>query len=165
MFSTLKLRPPAKKEVPEPEPDPGSDETIIYEVPEEYKQRTIPKAAAPQSTKSKFTFCIRVVRLKQHKDTELQQKYDHQIKTAKQFFRCDMCRLKCASTKELNHHYKDTHENLHCEHCDKAFSSPYSLKKHQYERGKKEHSCDKYIMMFAFRSQLNDHSTTHIKNT
>ena len=70
----------AKKE------DLASDDTVIYEVPDKYKQKSGPTAEARATTKSKFTFWIRVVGLKQHWDNALQQKYDQQLKFSKDTF-------------------------------------------------------------------------------
>ena len=76
-----------------------------------------------------------------------------------------MCGIKCTSTKEINAHNKNTHENIQCNKCTKEFSNPYSLKKHMYEHGERKFKCEVCDMMFAFRSQLSDHSTTHAKDT
>ena len=122
-------------------------------------------ATSSVSSKRKFTFRIRVVGLKQHKDQGLQQKFDRELKISRRCFRCDMCGIKCASTKEINAHYKNTHKNIQCKKCIKEFSSPYLLKKHMYDHGERKYKCDLGDVMLTFRSQLSDHSTTHAKDT
>ena len=107
---------------PDPLPEDDSDETVIYEPPADIPSKPS-KPAKLVRGKAIFTICT--IGIKLAKDAEI-------IKSAwKRLFICFLCGHKAGSTKDLNHHFKNTHDVLKCMDCNKEYFSPLSLKKHQ----------------------------------
>ena len=65
------------------------------------------------------------------------------------------------TTKALNHHFRNVHNALHCDHCGKEYYTPLSLKKHIYEHTKTGYHCSFCDKKFPFKSQKEYHETIH----
>ena len=81
-------------------------------------------------------------------------------------FKCSVCDTGASTLRELNAHYIGNHQNVNCDICGKAFSTPGSLCKHHYTHAEeglqfKCRSCDK---IFTFESQLKSHRHMHRRN-
>ena len=78
-------------------------------------------------------------------------------------FKCSACDTHTSTLKELNVHFISNHCKVSCDICSKSFSTPGSLRKHQYTHVEEEsqlkcRSCDK---MFPFESHLKSHRHMH----
>ena len=78
-------------------------------------------------------------------------------------FKCSVCGGCFPSLRELNAHYIQNHQNVNCDICGKAFSTPSSLRKHRYSHIEESEqwqcrTCDKH---FPFESQLKSHQHSH----
>ena len=104
---------------PDPLPEGDSDETVIYEPLADISS----KPSKPAKTaRGKATFTIHTIGIKLPKDAGI-------IKSAwKCLFTCFLCGHKAGSTKDLNYHFKNTHDVLKCTDCNKEYFSPLSLK-------------------------------------
>ena len=128
-----------------------SDKTIIYAPPAKM-------VVKPRKRRGKAKFVIRTVGIKAHKnvDADLSCKYSR-IRT----FQCPLCGSKHQSTRDLNQHFKATHDMLWCKTCRKGFQSPLSLKKHTYVHTDCKHACHTCKRNFPFKSQLDSHLLSH----
>ena len=148
--------PIARSKKPIKDTQPDSDETIIYEPP----MKTTGKMSKPaKSSRGKAVFTIRTIGIKLAKDSELI------ISTQKRFFTCFLCGHKSGNTRDLNHHFKNTHDALKCTDCDKEYYSPLSLKKHQYMHKDLVFACGHCDQKFPFKSQRDGHERTHSDKT
>ena len=77
-------------------------------------------------------------------------------------FQCEMCGSYFLGSTEYITHYRDTHPALPCNSCDKVFTNPLSLKKHNYHHKGNTKTCEHCGRSFLFDCQLNDHKKTHL---
>ena len=78
-------------------------------------------------------------------------------KKRKRNFYCIKCDVVEPSLKELNEHFRNTHDWVHCHNCGKPFPTPSALSKHMYTHGAKLLQCEQ----FPFESQLTSHMISH----
>ena len=148
----MPVYPIARSKKPIKDTQPDSDETIIYEPP----IKTTGKTSKPaKSSRSKAVFTIRTVGIKLAKDAKITKS------AQKRFFTCFLCGHKSGNTRDLNHHFKNTHDALKCADCDKEYYSPLSLKKHQYMHKDLDFACGHCDQKFPFKSQRDGHKRIH----
>ena len=76
---------------------------------------------------------------------------------------CDMCGEKFKNSTSYIEHYSSTHLNLNCKYCEKCYTNPLSLQKHQYVHTTPAKKCGTCGKSFPFSSQLANHRKTHMK--
>ena len=79
------------------------------------------------------------------------------IKTKKKCkITCPKCKFSGFSTKELNEHYRKTHQPIPCTSCLKTFNNPSSHRRHMYIHTKAENtfSCHRCSKTFPFESPI-----------
>ena len=76
-------------------------------------------------------------------------------------FYCIKCDVVEPSLKELNDHFRNTHDWVHCHNCGKPFPTPSALSKHMYTHGAKLLQCEQCDKQFPFESQLTSHMISH----
>ena len=108
--------------------------------------------------KGKATFHFRTIGLKNHQESvaEIRGK-----KKKGRTFKCITCGDKHWSIKDLNAHYRKSHETYMCEVCSRDFSSPLSMKKHMYTHRIQQYNCTRCEKSFPFKSQLDSHMDVH----
>ena len=76
---------------------------------------------------------------------------------------CPKCKFSGFSTKELNEHYRKTHQPIPCTSCLKSFNNPSSHRCHMYIHTKAANtfSCHRCSKTFPFKSQLRSHKDIH----
>ena len=76
---------------------------------------------------------------------------------------CPKCKFSGFSTKELNEHYRKTHQPIPCTICFKTFNNPSSHRRHMYIHTKVSNtfSCHRCSKTFPFESQLRSHKDIH----
>ena len=76
---------------------------------------------------------------------------------------CPKCKFSGFSTKELNEHYRKTHQPIPCTSCSKTFNNPSSHRRHRYTHTKSSNtfSCHRCSKTFPFESQLRSHKDIH----
>ena len=76
---------------------------------------------------------------------------------------CPKCKFSGFSTKELNEHYRKTHQPIPCTSCSKTFNNPSSYRRHRYIHTKAVNtfSCHRCSKTFPFESQLRSHKDIH----
>ena len=82
-------------------------------------------------------------------------------KKRKRNFYCIKCDVVESSMKELNEHFRNTHDWVHCHNCGKPFPTPSALAKHMYTHGSNLLQCDQCEKQFPFESQLASHKISH----
>ena len=82
-------------------------------------------------------------------------------KKCKRNFYCIKCDVVKPSMRELNEHFRNTHDWVHCHNCGKPFPTPSALSKHMYTHGAKLLQCDQCDKQFPFESQLTSHKISH----
>ena len=82
-------------------------------------------------------------------------------KKRKRNFYCIKCDVVEPSLRELNEHFRNTHDWVHCHNCGKPFPTPSALSKHMYIHGAKLLQCDQCDKQFPFESQLTSHKVSH----
>ena len=82
-------------------------------------------------------------------------------KKRKRNFYCIKCDVVEPSMKELNEHFRNTHDWVHCHSCGKPFPTPSALAKHMYTHGPNLLQCDQCEKQFPFESQLVSHKISH----
>ena len=76
-------------------------------------------------------------------------------------FPCGKCENSYNSQKEVNTHFKETHPPVECDYCDRSFTYPASMLKHQYYHFETMIECDTCGKGFQFQSQLTEHQRVH----
>ena len=80
-------------------------------------------------------------------------------------FKCDDCDFIAYSRKGVSDHYTEIHGSCICEYCNRYFSNPHALKRHQYEHSTdKQYKCKDCQQEFYFQSELTAHRMKHREN-
>ena len=82
-------------------------------------------------------------------------------KKRKRNFYCIKCDVVKPSLRELNDHFRNTHDWVHCHNCGKPFPMPSALSKHMYTHGANLLKCDQCSKQFPFESQLISRKISH----
>ena len=86
----------------------------------------------------------------------------HKIKI-KRNFRCKKCDFTAGKVKELNAHYRESHEPHSCPVCNKGFSNPDNLRKHQAQHTVNKFACRSCDKTFPYESKLAEHRVSHMR--
>ena len=135
-----------------------SDSVMTVPVVTERKVTTDTDKPTHLKGKGKATFHFQTIGLKNHQESvaEIASK-----KKKGRTFKCITCGDRHWSIKDLNAHYRKSHEAYMCEVCSRDFSSPLSMKKHMYTHRIQQHNCAKCEKSFPFKSQLDSHMDVH----
>ena len=80
-------------------------------------------------------------------------------------FKCEDCEFSAYSRKGVSDHYTEEHGSCTCEYCDRNFSNPHALKRHQYDHSiDKQYQCKDCDQEFYFQSELAAHRMKHREN-
>ena len=80
-------------------------------------------------------------------------------------FKCEDCDFSAYSRKGVSEHYTERHGSCLCEYCDRTFSNPHALKRHQYDHSDdKQYQCKDCDQEFYFQSELTAHRMKHREN-
>ena len=80
-------------------------------------------------------------------------------------FKCEECEFSAYSRKGVSDHYTDRHGSCFCEYCERNFSNPHALKRHQYDHSTdKQYQCKDCDQEFYFQSELTAHRIKHREN-
>ena len=71
--------------------------------------------------------------------------------------------MRFRSRWEQNTHYRETHDPIMCDKCDKVFSNPASMSVHAYDHMEHHFKCDVCDRGFHFQGQLTQHKVLHRK--
>ena len=135
--------------------DQNQDLEIAMDTVATSSSRTGPvvKEHTPVSPKGTFrtkTHGIRKLTPEEHKD-----------KT----FKCEECEFSAYSRKGVSDHYTEQHGSCICEFCERNFSNPHALKRHQYDHSNdKQYQCNDCDQEFYFQSELSAHRMKHREN-
>ena len=83
------------------------------------------------------------------------------VKKRKQNFYCIKCDVVEPSLRELNEHFRNKHDWVHCHNCGKPFPMRSALAKHMYTCGAKLLQCNQCDKQFPFESQLASHKISN----
>ena len=142
----------------------ASEEAESTTLPVVTKKLITDEAEETKSRKShvKAVFKFRTIGLKNHQESIAEIKAKRKGGCS---FKCITCGEKYWSVKDLNAHYKQSHESFMCDVCSRSFSSPFSLRKHMYTHRVQQHKCDVCANSFPFQSQLDSHMDVHTIET
>ena len=83
------------------------------------------------------------------------------------YVRCKIpgCKMKFASIRDWNSHYRKYHKGLKlsCVKCNKPFRTPSFLRDHSYVYSDKSFPCNKCNKMFWFHSSYRIHCRSHLR--
>ena len=80
-------------------------------------------------------------------------------------FKCEDCNFTAYSRKGVSDHYTEKHGSCECEYCERFFSNPHALKRHQYDHSSdKRYQCKDCDQEFYFKSELSAHRMKHREN-
>ena len=80
-------------------------------------------------------------------------------------FKCPDCDVVEHTRKELNVHFKKSHDRLFCEECGQMFQTPSALERHMYLHTKEDqYPCKHCDEVFPFSSDLQIHTIKHLKH-
>ena len=80
-------------------------------------------------------------------------------------FKCEDCDFTAYSRKGVSDHYTEKHGACECEYCERFFSNPHALKRHQYNHSShKRYQCKDCDQEFYFKSELSAHRMKHREN-
>ena len=78
-------------------------------------------------------------------------------------FKCPDCDTVEHTHKEINEHFRKTHDKLFCEECSQMFNTPSSLECHMYGHNKeKQFPCNHCDEVFPFSSDLQIHVVKYL---
>ena len=77
-------------------------------------------------------------------------------------FKCEDCEFFAYSRRGVSEHYTQKHGSCICEYCDRYFTNPHALKRHQYDHSiDKSYQCKDCDQEFYFQSELTAHCMKH----
>ena len=80
-------------------------------------------------------------------------------------FKCEDYDFTAYSRKGVSDHYTEKHGSCECEYCERFFSNPHALKRHQYDHSSdKRYQCKDCDQEFYFKSELSAHRMKHCEN-
>ena len=80
-------------------------------------------------------------------------------------FKCEDCEFIAYSRRGVSEHYTEKHGSCICEYCDRYFTNPHALKRHQYDHSSdKRYQCKDCDQIFYFHSELTAHRMKHQEN-
>ena len=135
--------------------DGDSDDTIPYPALDAAVHTSSPKATANTKTEELTPHRGKV------KITEYSVK--RKVTDGKLKFPCPKCEMRFRSRREQNTHYRETHDPIMCDKCDKVFNNPASLSVHAYDHMEHRFKCDVCDRGFHFQGQLTQHKVLHRK--
>ena len=71
------------------------------------------------------------------------------------------CTVVKPTIKELNDHFRSSHDFAHCPECGKPFPTPSAVAKHMYQHRDDLLQCDQCEKVYPFESQLIQHKISH----
>ena len=92
------------------------------------------------------------------------KKHGIPVRTTDRWFKCIACPAKRGTQREINNHYRSTHQPLRCPVCRDLFFTPATLQHHSYYQihplqfSCGYNNCDK---VFPFTSDRDHHSMVH----
>ena len=151
----MQTQEPTTNKDKEHDKDEDSDETIVFDAGELENPNIQPDIPSEKQIEDSE---------KSPKGQLMTQKFGiiKRKPASKRTYMCIGCGAKRKSKQEINQHHQEKHSSIKCPDCDRVFSTPDSLQRHQYTHAARDKFvCEKCGKDYPFKSDLNRHKIKH----